>query len=215
MPAIVSFIGWHDSGKTTLASRVVAEVKRLGYNVAVIKSSSEKGIVFDSPGTDTYKHTKAGADGIMLVAPDQMIVRTGNKGLDLATLANRFFPEVDLVVGEGFKTADSIAKIEVFKDSDMRIREQVDGVVAIAASHRVVSHLPVFSLDDAREIAQFILDRFFEGKKTTTCVVLVNDRPISLVGKDSEKITRLVADFISERAGGDTIESIDIHIDLK
>ena len=46
MTAIVSFIGWHDSGKTTLATGVVASLKQMGYRVAVIKSSSEKNIEF-------------------------------------------------------------------------------------------------------------------------------------------------------------------------
>jgi len=37
MPPIVTFIGWHDCGKTTLASQVVSHLKQLGYQVAVIK----------------------------------------------------------------------------------------------------------------------------------------------------------------------------------
>jgi molybdopterin-guanine dinucleotide biosynthesis protein B len=81
MPTIVTFIGWHDSGKTTLATQVVNELKKLGYRVAVIKSSSDEGVAFDTPDTDTAKHKLAGADSVMFVGPDQMVLQSGNKGL--------------------------------------------------------------------------------------------------------------------------------------
>ena len=87
MAAIVSFIGWHDSGKTTLATTVVRYLKQFGYQVAVIKSTSEKGISFDTPDTDTYRHRQAGADGVMLVAPDQMVLQAPKADLSLTTLA--------------------------------------------------------------------------------------------------------------------------------
>ncbi len=49
MPPVISFIGWHNSGKTTLARQVVALLKAKGYVVAVIKSTKERGIAFDGP----------------------------------------------------------------------------------------------------------------------------------------------------------------------
>ncbi len=110
MSSVVTFIGWHDSGKTTLVKQVVAELKKLGYRVAVIKSSNDSGIQFDTPGTDTFMHKEAGAESVMLVAPDQMVLQTKNSGLSLRTLAHRYFPEVDIVIGEGFKTAKKFLK---------------------------------------------------------------------------------------------------------
>ena len=71
MAPIVSFIGWHNSGKTTLATSVVAHLTRMGYRVAVIKSTDKEGIQFDVVDTDSYKHRQAGAESVMLVAPDQ------------------------------------------------------------------------------------------------------------------------------------------------
>ncbi|MGE4560321.1 MAG: molybdopterin-guanine dinucleotide biosynthesis protein B, partial [Desulfobulbus sp.] len=61
MPPIVSFIGWHNSGKTTLCRQVVAHLKARGYLVAVIKSTKETGIAVDQPGTDTALYRKSGA----------------------------------------------------------------------------------------------------------------------------------------------------------
>lgn len=70
MTAIISFIGWHESGKTTLAAGVVAHLHRKGLRVAVIKPSDKRGISFDTPDTDTSVHRRAGAAEVMLVAPD-------------------------------------------------------------------------------------------------------------------------------------------------
>ncbi|MCP3933540.1 MAG: molybdopterin-guanine dinucleotide biosynthesis protein B, partial [Bacteroidetes bacterium] len=83
MSAIVTFIGYHDSGKTTLVSKVVGHLKDMGYRVAVIKSSNDSGVSFDTPGTDTFKHRQAGADSVLFVAPDQMVLQTGANDLSL------------------------------------------------------------------------------------------------------------------------------------
>src|SRR5665647_1729786 len=69
MPPVISFIGWHNSGKTTLTSQVVAQLKDRGYTVAVIKSTKETGIEIDQPQTDTAAYRKVGADSVALLAP--------------------------------------------------------------------------------------------------------------------------------------------------
>ncbi len=164
MSSVVTFIGWHDSGKTTLVKQVVTELKKLGYRVAVIKSSNDSGIQFDTPGTDTFMHKEAGADSVMLVAPDQMVLQTKNRGLSLRTLAHRYFPDVDIVIGEGFKTAKKIPKIEVFRNSDQKLRDEVHGVIAVATNVEGVVGNYVFRLDEAPRIALFIERRFLTRK---------------------------------------------------
>jgi molybdopterin-guanine dinucleotide biosynthesis adapter protein len=124
MTAIISFIGWHDIGTTTLAAGVVAHLQRKGLRVAVIKSSEKSGISFDMPGT--------GAAEVMLVAPDQMALLAAPKDLSLTTLAHRYFGDADIVIGEGFREARQVAKIEVVTDTEQQLRREVSGVVAVA-----------------------------------------------------------------------------------
>ncbi|PIE73418.1 MAG: molybdopterin-guanine dinucleotide biosynthesis protein B [Deltaproteobacteria bacterium] len=160
IPPILAFVGWHNSGKTTLVCAVVAEIKRLGYRVAVVKSSSKTGVVFDSPGTDTSRHKAAGADMVMLVAPDQMCLQTRTVDISLKVLVERYLCDVDIVIAEGFKRSEDIAKIEVFVDRDQRLRDQVSGVIAVATNCDCSSDLPVFRLDQAAAIAGFLEQRF-------------------------------------------------------
>jgi molybdopterin-guanine dinucleotide biosynthesis protein B len=213
MSSIVTFIGWHDSGKTTLAVQVVTELQKLGYNVAVIKSSSDAGIQFDTPGTDTFKHWEAGADSVMLVAPDQMVFQTKNSGLSLRTLAHRYFPDVDIVIGEGFKTAKKIPKVEVFRNHDQKLRNEVHGVIAVATDIEGVAGDYVFRLDEAREIALFIEKRFLtqKGSREVT-TLLVNGNRVPIKDFIQEALAGTVHGFVKTLKLNKDIKEIELRI---
>lgn len=213
--SVVTFIGWHDSGKTTLVKQVVAELKKLEYRVAVIKSSSDTGIQFDTAGTDTFMHKEAGADSVMLVAPDQMVLQTKNRGLSLRTLAHRYFPDVDIVIGEGFKTAKRIPKIEVFRNLDQKLRDEVQGVIAVATNLEGVQGNYVFRLDEAAQIALFIEKRFLtrkNGKEMTA--LLVNGNRIPLKDYVQDALAGTVHGFVKALKLDKEIVEIELHIKI-
>ncbi|MFW2365895.1 MAG: molybdopterin-guanine dinucleotide biosynthesis protein B [Desulforhopalus sp.] len=215
MSSIVSFIGWHDSGKTTLAAEVVSELKNLGYKVAVIKSSNDAGIQFDTPGTDTHKHKLAGADSVMLVAPDQMVLQTKNSGLSLRVLAHRYFPDVDIVVGEGFKTARQIPKIEVCRNIDQKLRDEVHGVIAVATNIEGIAGNYVFRLNEAKEIASFIEKRYLiqRGSRETTAL-LVNGTKVPLKEFIQEALAETVHGFVKTLKFNKDIKDIELRIKI-
>ena len=218
MPSIITFIGWHDSGKTTLASQVVSELKRLGYRVAVIKSSNEPGVVFDMPGTDTAKHKLAGADSVMFLGPDQMVLQTENKNLSLITLAHRYFPDVDIIIGEGFKTARKVAKIEVLRSPDQMLRNQVNGVIAVATDLEDVTGDHVFRLHESREIAQFIEKKYLldtSSLDNERTVLLVNGKKVPLKRFVQEMLGGTVEGFVHTLKCTDQVEEIEIRIRVR
>lgn len=160
MPLIICFIGWHNSGKTTLASQVVQRLKAWGYRLAVIKSSKERGLAVEGAQTDTARYCRAGADRVALLTPDQLLIRSQPSGLDLRSLVERIFSDMDLVIAEGFKFAAGVDKIEVRRDPlSPLLRDQVEGVVAVATDLPLTGG-PVFGLDQAEQIADFIKARF-------------------------------------------------------
>ena len=216
MTPIVTFIGWHDSGKTTLASQVVRHLKTKGYRVAVIKSSKEPGIDFDSPGTDTAKHRMAGADSVMFVAPDRMVLQAGNENLPLVALSYRYFPDVDIVIGEGFKDARRVPKIEVLRDREKMLRNRVSGVIAVATDLADVSGDNVFSLDDSPGIALFIEKRFLlqQRNKQDRAVLFVNGQRIPLKNFVQEVLASTVGGFVGSLKCADQIEEIELRIRL-
>ena len=161
MPPVLSFIGWHNSGKTTLASQVVSHLTRRGYRVGVVKSSKETGLTPDQPGSDTDVYRKSGARSVALVTPDQLLLRAEPEQFDLASLACFHFPAMDIVIAEGFKHAAAIPKIEVNHEPDgPLLRDQVEGVIALATDRQEVFGIRVFRLNQSREIADFIERHF-------------------------------------------------------
>lgn len=215
MAAIVSFIGWHDSGKTTLATSVVFQLKKLGYSVAVMKSSSEKGLEFDTPGTDTFKHKDMGADDVLLVAPDQMVLQSFSPQYSLQTIAHRYFPEADIVIAEGFKTARKIAKIEVVRDEDQCIRKDVTGVVAVATNIDNLSYDCVFRLDEAAEIAAFIEKRYIDKDKEDLISLLVNGSNVPMKKFIQSSLAGTVHGYVNSLKVVDNIEEIELRIKLR
>ncbi len=216
MSSIVTFIGWHDSGKTTLASGVVTELKKIGYRVAVIKSSNDSGIRFDSPGTDTFKHMHAGADGVLLVAPDQIVLQAGKSDLSLRTLAHRYFPDVDIVIGEGFKTERKTAKIEVCRNSDHQLRQRVHGVIAVATDLEGVAGDYIFRLNEAKEIAAFIEKRFLlrEDGGAEVAALLLNGNKIPIKNYIQEALAGTVHGFVKTLKFNEDIKEIELRIKI-
>lgn len=218
MVPIVTFIGWHDCGKTTLASKVVTHLKQSGYSVAVIKSTKERGIKFDTPGTDTYTHTEAGADAVLLVAPDQMVMMSRNSGEALTSLAHRFFPDVDIVIGEGFKYARHVAKIEVFRNSESLLRDQVTGVIALVSDEPISADY-IFRLDEASEIAAFIEKRFLTDIRRTAnhTTLLINGERVIMKNFVQDALAGSIEGFVSSLKLGEKakdVQTLDIRINL-
>ena len=217
MPPIITFIGWHDCGKTTLASQVVRHLKERGYSVAVIKSTKETGLVLDQEGTDTYSYRQAGADAVTLIAPDQMVMTTTNPTRVLTTLAHRYFSDVDLIVGEGFKDERQVAKIEVSRGDTELLRDQVTGVIAIATDRNISGNF-IFGLDESSDIADFIEKRLLSknGQKKDQTVLLVNGKKVVMKDFVQKALAETVKGFVKTlRVNGSDIQEIELRIRIK
>lgn len=216
MPPIVSFIGWHNSGKTTVATAVVSYLTKQGYAVGVIKSSSTSGIEFDNPDTDTYKHKVAGAESVMFVGPDQMVLQARRSDLSLQTLAHRYFPHVDIVIAEGFKYARQIPKIEVVRDEEKRLKNEVSGIIAVVTDCNIAGDY-VFRADEKTEVGMFIEKRFLadtKGEREKTAL-LVNGQKIPIKHFIQEALAGSVAGLVSSLKLKEDVTKIELRITLE
>ena len=214
MAPIVSFIGWHNSGKTTLATSVVSHLKRMGYRVAVIKSTDKKDIAFDACGTDSYKHRQAGADSVMLVAPDQTVLQTASSNITLVTRAHRYFPEADIVIAEGFKHERNVAKIEVVRDPEQVLRKEVTGVIGVATDLDITADY-IFRLNEGEEIALFIEKRFLSEQyryRNERTSLLINGRKIPLKEFIQESLAGTIEGYVKTLKINVEIEEIELRI---
>lgn len=158
-PPVITFIGWHSCGKTTLAAQVVRLLTARGWRTAAVKSTKDSGIFPDQPGTDTAIHRQAGADAVALITPERLLITVERQEKNLPEIARRFFSDMDIVIGEGFKEAEDVPKIEVFRGGGPRLRGQVSGVIAVA-SDCGLNEENSFSLHEHDRLADFIEQRF-------------------------------------------------------
>lgn len=122
----VAFVGRHNSGKTTLIERVIAELTARGFDVGSIKHHSHKGFDIDIPGKDSYRHRAAGATDTVIAAPGQVArISTVRGELECADILEGM-PGHDIVVVEGYRKS-GLPTIEI-----MRAGNEADAVVAQA-----------------------------------------------------------------------------------
>jgi molybdopterin-guanine dinucleotide biosynthesis protein MobB len=152
-PALVAFVGGHDSGKTTLLLGLVPRLKSLGLAVGAVKHTS-RDLEDDQPGKDSQRLGGSGADVWALVTPGRATVRRRLDGGGLPELLRRDFRDCDLVLVEGFKELP-IPKIEVTRAG--AARPSVPSALARVSDQPATDSIPTYRFDDTEGILAAVL----------------------------------------------------------
>lgn len=160
---VIGIVGWKNSGKTTLAVRLVEEFSGRGYRVATIKHAHHN-LRLDDDDTDSARHRRAGARQVAVVSSRRWALMTEDPEgpeIDFPEVIARLDP-CDLILVEGYKS-QPIPKIEARRKESApgaRLSEQDERVIAIAADYDIDNAgLPVFELNDVATIADFVTER--------------------------------------------------------
>jgi molybdopterin-guanine dinucleotide biosynthesis protein B len=160
-PPVFGIAGWKNSGKTTLAARLVAELTERGYAVTAIKHAHES-FDIDQPGRDSYRLREAGARRVILSSPKRwaLVHELGNSPeLSFEDILAETGP-CDLVLVEGFKR-ESFSKIEIRREGATSLLPLTgaQGVVAVASDRpdKETDSVPIFHLDDIGGMADLIV----------------------------------------------------------
>jgi molybdopterin-guanine dinucleotide biosynthesis protein B/molybdopterin-guanine dinucleotide biosynthesis protein len=165
-PAIVSVVAKSGTGKTTLLEKLIAELKRRGWRVGAIKHDAHS-FDIDREGKDSWRLTQAGADTMLITSPAKiaMVKRHGDgQEPPLAETIARYCGDLDIVLTEGFKKS-SMPKIEVHRAERSatllcRGEEHDPTLIAVASDERLELDVPVYDLNDAAGLCDFIEGRF-------------------------------------------------------
>lgn len=115
-PAI-AVVGRHNSGKTTLIEKLIAELVARGHDVGSVKHHHKTGFEFDVPGKDSYRHRQAGASETVIAAPDQIArVRTLEHEVECSEIV-RSMPGHDIIVVEGYRKS-GLPTIEIMRSGN-------------------------------------------------------------------------------------------------
>ena len=158
---VFGVVGWKNSGKTGLVTRLVAALTARGYCVSTVKHAHHA-FDIDKPGKDSHRHKAAGAKEVLLASSRRWALMH-ELGDDpeprLEDLMHKLSP-ADLLIVEGFKSGRH-PKIETRRidatGPEMSISDAT--VAAIASDYEIRDpKLPVFDIDDTGRIADFVIE---------------------------------------------------------
>lgn len=163
-PAL-AFIGYQNSGKTTLVEKVIAELTARGLRVGSLKHHGHHGFDIDVPGKDSWRHAQAGSRHVGLVCATRVAEYADTDVEVPVSELLSHYTDVDVVIVEGYKAA-GLPNVVVARSGVDRLRGQSsldlvdDGTVAIACNDvmasRVQLALPVLDINDARQVADTV-----------------------------------------------------------
>ena len=172
MIPVLAVLGHKNSGKTTVAERIVSRLIERGFKVAVAKHISKEGFSMDKKGKDTWRYSSAGADPVIAISNRETIVklRTGRKiqSIDWILKVSRE-ADADVLLIEGFS---------FFALRDKRIG-------------RIICVRSLAEYDEYRDKT--------EGKVLAYCSFEPLGEPILEIGKNIQRIVDEAVEFVAER----------------
>ena len=149
----IAVIGWKNSGKTTLVSRLVAHLRKKKFKVGVVKHAHHS-FDIDHPNTDSYKIREAGSYKTTIVS---------EKRLAHIEELIKLNEGCDILIFEGFKKIKKLSKIEVNlkKNNKELLYKSFDNVKLLVSDDMSEHPIKVLSHDQVNEITKEILSDSF------------------------------------------------------
>lgn len=151
---LISVVGRHNAGKTTLLVALAAEFARRRHRVMTIKHGAHPANL-DLEGKDTWRHLHEGkAERVVLETPgERVIIERPRAEADPLSLARRYLEGAELILVEGF-SATRLPKIEVYRPAagapllDPARPEAADWVAVVTDDAAFRAACPVFRFSD-------------------------------------------------------------------
>ncbi len=198
MPKFLAISGYHNSGKTTVGTYLVARLSEKGYKVGVIKSTKETSEETDKPGSDTFRYRKAGARLVALFQRDKMTLFIEDIPKDkhrVFSLFKKLFFDYDLVILEGFKEWKDIPKIWLKRNEEEEPQEGTENILAVAEAK------------DKEKILNLVED-YLKSQPKREISLLINDEEVPLKPHLRLLIENILLGFLASLKGVPPIEEL-------
>jgi molybdopterin-guanine dinucleotide biosynthesis protein B len=211
MIPVIGIAGSSGSGKTTLVLKLIAELKERGYRVAAIKHTRHP-VDVDRPGKDSQKFAQAGAEAVALATPDKVAVILPSPGQwSPEDIALRLFPEVDLVLVEGFGDA-AIPRIGVMRKGLSKLPDR-KGLIGLVTDLKTKSRVPVFSFEQVGAVADLVEDYIRRLGPKRDVRLDVNGRKIMIKPFIKDFFLKTIAAMVDSLHGTQGARRIQVLID--
>ncbi len=162
MIPIISFVGYHNSGKTTLILSIITEIMSKGISVGVIKHDPKGKAIIDEGAKDSARFYKAGVEKVAIISANFAAIKIrGDQRLEKIA---ELIENVDIIIAEGFKSNNSVPKIWVERNENEEVN--LNGISPIIATigkqryddKKVNWKYPYYNRDQIADITDFILE---------------------------------------------------------
>jgi molybdopterin-guanine dinucleotide biosynthesis protein B len=219
MQPIISIVGRSGAGKTTLIEKLISEFLKKGFRVATIKHAAHD-FEIDHEGKDTWRHTKAGADAVIISSAHKMaLIKHLDEEISPDRLCDLYLDDVDIIIAEGYKK-ERMPKIEVFRKGchEQLLCEKKDRLIAVASDMPHDIDVPAFDVNDSKSICEFIIKKVVQKNRKPSRVALrINDQKIPLNHFVKEMFKKVLMGMIStlRLKRIDTPKKLELIIDLE
>ncbi len=145
VPLVVSVLGLKKSGKTTVASALIAALRARGYRVAALKKAPLHLLSLDPRGTDSYRLAEAGALFVAARSREETVtVHREPQPDDLETLLSLVPPSMQIVVAEGVSgtRAQVVLCLKTAENLEETLRVRGQGTAGLLALSGVFASDP-------------------------------------------------------------------------
>jgi molybdopterin-guanine dinucleotide biosynthesis protein MobB len=212
MHSIISIVGKSGSGKTTLLEDLIAELKRRGHKVAIVKHSHHADDL-DLATKDTWRLTKAGSELSAINSLDHLAVyRRIDHYFDPQEISNFILWDYDLILTEGFK-GSNYPKIEVHRrEQGEDLLTDPQQLLALVTDEPLTVDVPQFSRNEVPRIADLI-ETMLAQRKEDDVDLIVNGAYTQISPPLKDLLTRTLFAMIPITKDNGEVKSL--HISLR
>jgi molybdopterin-guanine dinucleotide biosynthesis adapter protein len=212
MLQIVGVVGRSGVGKSTLAVKIIKELKSRGHKVGAVKHTTHK-IDIDQPGKDSNLMHDAGACAVAISSKDKTAMYMDTESeWSPAEIAVRLFPEVDIVVVEGFG-GSPMPRIAVLRKGACEELHVKKGLIGIVADFDVDTDIPVFTFDQVPDITDLFENYIKTKGPKRDAYLFVNGEKIFIKPFIKDFFLKTISAMVDTLKGTGDAKRIEILID--
>jgi molybdopterin-guanine dinucleotide biosynthesis protein B len=215
MHTIISIVGKSGSGKTTLLESLIAELKRRGLKIAIVKHSHHADDL-DTAEKDTWRFSRAGAEVSAINSLDNLaIFRHMGQYFDPQEISHYINWDYDLILTEGFKSSH-YPKIEVHRrELGPYLVTDPKQLLAVITDEPLAVDVPQFSRDELSRIADLIESRVRTQQKQDDIDLVVNGDYVNISASLKDLMVRTLMAMIPASKDDGDIKSLRISLRRK
>jgi len=228
---IIAVLGSKNSGKTMAVEVLAQGLSSSGYRVATAKHVPKPNFTIDREGTDTWRHARAGANIVVSVSPNELVIikRVDTRDFDPTEITMQCGEDVDLIILEGFKklvaTDPRILKIVAVRNVEEihQASTEISPVLAYVGSipaGEVPQSLDYFNLLKEKEklvnlVHEKVKDIKSGSKPLRRTNIVIDGKALPCKRFVQEIIRKTVLAMISTLKGVNVTGDEEVHITIR